>query len=119
MPEGFHFPIFEDVWLPLNIDPVQAERGANRVQVVGRLREGVSLEQADVQMEGIARRIAEEYSETNEGVGVWTQSYEDFVMPQAIVSVLWVMLGAVFGVLLIASFNVANLLLLRAPRPRG
>jgi hypothetical protein len=31
MPEGFHFPIFEDVWLPLNIDPVQAERGANRV----------------------------------------------------------------------------------------
>ena len=65
-------------------------------------------------MEGIARRIAEEYSETNEGVGVWTQSYEDFVMPQAIVSVLWVMLGAVFGVLLIASFNVANLLLARA-----
>ena len=114
MPEGFHFPIFEDVWLPLNVDPLQAERGANRVQVVGRLREGVSLEHADVQMEGIARRIAEEYSETNEGVGVWAQSYEDLVMPQAIVNVLWVMLVAVFGVLLIASFNVANLLLARS-----
>ena len=50
MPEGFQFPFTEDVWLPLSIDPVQAQRGANRVQVVGRLREGVSLEQAEVQL---------------------------------------------------------------------
>ena len=47
MPQGFHFPIQQDVWLPLKIDPQQAERGANRVGVVGRLREGVSLDWAD------------------------------------------------------------------------
>lgn len=114
MPEGFRFPILEDLWLPLSVDPLVAERGANRVQVVGRLNEGVSLEQAEVQMEEIARRIAQEYPETNEGVGVRVQSYEDSVMPPDIVNVLWVMLGAVFAVLLIASFNVANLLLARA-----
>ena len=113
MPEGFHFPLDEEVWLPLNIDPLQAERGANTVGVVGRLMEGVSMEQADVQMQQIAGRIAEAYPETNEGVGVWVQSYEDQIMPPAVVAVLVLMLGAVFGVLLIACFNVANLLLAR------
>lgn len=114
MPQGFHFPINQEVWLPLNIDPLQAERGANRAGVVGRLREGVSIEQADVQMRQIAGRLAEAYPETNEGVGVWVQPYEDLIMPPAIVNVLWIMLGSVFGVLLIACFNVANLLLARA-----
>ena len=114
MPEGFHFPFAEDVWLPLGIDPVQAERGQDQVVVVARLLEGVTLEQADVQMQAIARRIAEEYPETNEGAGVLLESYEDNTIPPAIASVLWVMLIAVFGVLLIACFNVANLLLARA-----
>ena len=114
MPEGFRFPMNHDVWLPLNVDPLEAQRGRNPVRVVGRLKEGVSLEQADVQLAEMARRIAEEYPETNEGVGVWVQSYKDFQTPQALLSVLWVMLVAVFGVLLIASFNVANLLLARA-----
>jgi putative ABC transport system permease protein len=114
MPEGFHFPFQEDVWLPLGIDPLQAERGTSRVAVVARLLEGVSMEQADVQMDQIAARLAAEYTETNEGVSVWVQSYEDSVMPPAIVAALWMMLLAVFGVLLIACFNVTNLLLARA-----
>jgi len=114
MPEGFHFPFQEDVWLPLGLDPLEAQRGTTRVNVVGRLLEGVTMEQADVQMDQIAARVASEYPETNEGVSVWVQSYEDAVMPPAIVAVLWVMLVAVFGVLLIACFNVTNLLLARA-----
>jgi putative ABC transport system permease protein len=114
MPEGFHFPFEQNVWLPLDIDPRQSVRGANRMQVVGRLLEGVSVEQADAQMRGIASRVASEYPETNEGVGVWVQTYEDSIMPPEIVTVLWLMLVAVFGVLLIACFNVANLLLARA-----
>jgi predicted permease len=114
MPEGFHFPFEQDIWLPLGVNPLEAERGDSRVQVVGRLLEGVTIEQADVQMQGIAQRIAAEYPETNEGVGVWVQTYEDSMMPPEIVAVLWLMLVAVFGVLLIACFNVANLLLARA-----
>ena len=114
MPEGFHFPFQEDVWLPLGIDPLQAERGSSRVLAVGRLLEGVTMQQADVQMDQIAARLAAEYPETNEGVSVWVQSYEDSVMPPAIVAALWTMLLAVFGVLVIACFNVTNLLLARA-----
>jgi predicted permease len=114
MPEGFHFPFQEDVWLPIGLDGSQSSRGVARVTVVGRLLEGVSIEQADVQMDQIAARIAGEYPETNEGVSVWVQSYEDSVMPPAIVAVLWIMLIAVFGVLTIACFNVTNLLLARA-----
>jgi putative ABC transport system permease protein len=114
MPEGFHFPFQEDVWLPLGIDPAQSVRGVGRVAVVGRLLEGVSMEQADVQMDQLAARLAAEYPDTNEGVSVWVQSYEDSVMPPAIVAALWTMLLAVFGVLVIACFNVTNLLLARA-----
>jgi putative ABC transport system permease protein len=114
MPEGFHFPFQEDVWLPLGIDPLAIDRGTNAVGVVGRLREGVTMEQADVQMDQIAARLAAEYPQTNEGVSVWVQPYEDAVMPPPIVAALWLMLLAVFGVLLVACFNVANLLLARA-----
>jgi predicted permease len=115
MPEGFHFPFQEDVWLPLGIDPLQVERGSARIgAVVGRLLEGVTMEQADAQMDQIAARIAAEYPGTNEGASVGVQSYEDSVMPPAIVAALWLMLLAVFGVLLIACLNVANLLLARA-----
>jgi predicted permease len=114
MPEGFHFPFQEDVWLPLGIDPLQAQRGTNRVGIVGRLLEGVTMEQADAQMDQIATRVAAEYPETNEGASVWVQAFEEAVMPPAIVAALWTMLVAVFGVLLVACFNVANLLLARA-----
>jgi putative ABC transport system permease protein len=114
MPEGFRFPLLHDVWLPLGVNPVLATRGASRVGVVGRLNQDVSLEQAGVQLGGIARRLADQYPETNEGVGVWIQPYEDSVLPADIMNVLWVMLAAVFAVLVIASFNVANLLLARA-----
>ena len=114
MPEGFHFPFQEDVWLPLGIDPAQSVRGVGRAAVVGRLLEGVTMEQADVQMDQIAARLAAEYPETNEGISVWVQSYEDSVMPPAVVAALWTMLLAVFGVLVIACFNVTNLLLARA-----
>ncbi|MBW2256974.1 MAG: ABC transporter permease [Deltaproteobacteria bacterium] len=114
MPEGFHFPFDQRVWLPMGINPLEAERGAETVQVVGRLNAGVTMDQARVQMEAIVGRLAEEYAETNAGRGVWVQPYEDFIMPPAIVAVLWIMLASVFGVLLIACFNVANLLLARA-----
>lgn len=114
MPLGFRFPFSEDVWLPLGIDPLTAERGADRVAVVGRLLPGVSLEQATQDLNQIASQIASAFPATNENVGVWVQDYTDYYMPTEITTVLWVMLTAVFGVLLIACFNVANLLLARA-----
>jgi predicted permease len=115
MPEGFRFPFMEDVWVPLAIDPATMARGEGfRLDVIGRLRDGVTAEEALAQLTAIAQRLASEYPETNEGVGAGARPFVEWQMPPQITAVLWVMLVAVFGVLLIACANVANLLLARA-----
>ena len=80
----------------------------------GKLREGVSQEAARVELAAIASGLALRFPERNEGVGMGLQHYEHRFMPQEIRAVMWVMLAATFGVLLIACANVANLLLARA-----
>lgn len=119
MPEKFGFPNQMDAWLPLRIDPLEYVRGGGpalegtQLQAVGRLRDGVSLDEAQAEMSGIASRLAAEYPETNEGVGVVAMRYIDNAIGPEAQSILYTMLGAVFGVLLIACANVANLLLAR------
>ena len=119
MPERFDFPGQMDAWLPLRIDPLAFPRGSGpafegtQLQAIGRLKDGVSLETAQAEMSTIARRIAADHPESNEGIGVTVMRQIDaFIGPQA-QAMLLTMLGAVFGVLLIACANVANLLLAR------
>lgn len=119
MPEKFGFPQQMDAWLPLRIDPLEFVRGGGpalegtQFQAVGRLRDGVTLEEAQSEMAGIAGRLATEYPETNEGVGVTAMRFLEFFIGPEAAAMMWVMLLAVFGVLLIACANVANLLLAR------
>jgi putative ABC transport system permease protein len=119
MPEGFDFPGQLDAWLPLRIDALAYPRGSGpaleltQLDAIGRLKPGVSLEEAQSEMSGIAARLAQAYPASNEGIGVRLQPLIDnFIGPQA-EAMLYTMLGAVFGVLLIACANVANLLLAR------
>jgi putative ABC transport system permease protein len=114
MPAGFEFPTHQHVWLPLRIDPAAAQRGSGpSYQVVGRLREGVSLEQAQAQLATLVARIESQYPDSHRGLRFAALPYAEFVAGKAAPFFL-TMFAAVFGVLLIACANVANLLLARS-----
>ena len=119
MPKNFDYPGYLDAWLPLQLDPLAFPRGVGpqleqtQVNALGRLKPGVTLEGAQAEMAAIAKRLAQEYPASNEGTSVHlTPLVESFIGRQAI-NMLYTMLAAVFGVLLIACANVANLLLAR------
>src|SRR5262245_59147157 len=102
-----------DVWVPLTIDPGREIRLNHVILAVGRLRPGVTLEQAQAEMNVVASQVSQQYPEMKEwGVQLVT-FYNLFVSPQ-LRTALVVLLAAVGCVLLIASANVANLLLARA-----
>ncbi|HAK57150.1 MAG TPA: multidrug ABC transporter substrate-binding protein [Acidobacteria bacterium] len=120
MPERFGFPSQMDAWLPLRIDPLAFARGSGpaleqtQLQAIGRLRDGVAFEGAQAEMSAIAGRLATEYPESNDGIGVNLMRQVDTMVGPEGRALLYVMLGAVFGVLLIACANVANLFVVRA-----
>ncbi|MGH7468345.1 MAG: ABC transporter permease [Longimicrobiales bacterium] len=115
MPERFGFPNRHNAWVPLRIDPVQSTRAtAPRLQVLGRLRDGVSLDQALSDLNRIATDIAARFPDTNKGVGVIGMELRKRMFNGEERATLWMMFGAVTLVLLIACANVANLLIGRA-----
>jgi putative ABC transport system permease protein len=114
MPEGFMFPVTQTLWLADRRHAsayVHGGPGVPQLQVVGRLAPGISLDQANVQMAAIAARLREAHPETNENIGAAVVPFVESFIPREPRRLLWTMLGGVFGVLLIACANVANLLL--------
>ena len=110
MPVGFRFPLNQYFWLPLRLD--EAERQGYPIQAVGRLKTGISPERARAELETLTRHLPRLSAPGEERVSVvpFIQGYVD----EELRSRQLVMLGAVFGVLLIACVNVANLLLARS-----
>jgi putative ABC transport system permease protein len=102
-----------DVWLPLVIDPAREMRLNHVILAVGRIRNGATLEQAQAEMDGVAAHVAEQFPEMKEWRVRLVTFFNFFVNPQLRTALL-VLLSAVGCVLLIASANVANLLLARA-----
>lgn len=115
MPARFAFPVLEQLWVPLRVDPLATPRAEGpRYRVAGLLKDGVSADEAAVQLSAVATRLAQEFPETNRGVGVAVRPYTEVVLGSEIYALLFTMLGAGIGVLLIACVNVSNLLIARA-----
>jgi len=113
MPQGFDYPAASEAWRPLAVDLAKESRDNRYLNVIGRLKPGASLPQAQAQMDTINQRLAQTYSETNVGWGVIITTLQEGLVGQVRLSLL-VLLGAVAFVLLIACANIANLLLARA-----
>jgi len=115
LPSSFRFPQSAELWAPLNFGafPEMKIRKAHFLRPVGRLREGVSLAQAQSEMDAIAGRLAEQYPDSNTGWSLGLVSLREQING-VVKQTLLVLLGVVVFVLLIACANVANLLLVRA-----
>jgi predicted permease len=117
LPPGFGFPLSSEVWVPMRLDPLRTARGDGQgLQVLGRLRDGVTLESARAEIEGIAQALAAEHPQTNKGRTALVRPWLEAALSPAIAQLLWVMLGACVFVLLIACANVASLTLARAAK---
>ncbi|HEY6390616.1 MAG TPA: ABC transporter permease [Bryobacteraceae bacterium] len=117
MPESFRFAPFwatnVEIWTPLVLDKRLHDRGGRSLRIFARLRDGVALKHAQSEIDVICRRLAEQYPETNTNLTAQVVPLQEKVVAN-IRPTLFVLLGTVGFVLLIACSNVANLMLVRA-----
>ena len=113
LPSGQPWLDYGDVFLPMvrDSDPV---RGSFELAVVGRLAPGVTVEAGVADLDGVARRLEELYPEINAGMGISWGSSDEWVADDDLRLALWILLGAVGFLLMIACVNLANLLLAQA-----
>ncbi len=114
-PKDFSFPEGAELWTPLAYDQVFREksRGAWYLRVFGRLGPAATLPSAIEETKTIAARLAKAHPDTNEGLGGTARSLQEAMVGDSRPA-LYLLLGAVGLVLLIACVNVANLLMARA-----
>ncbi|HEY7544764.1 MAG TPA: ABC transporter permease [Blastocatellia bacterium] len=116
MPASFQYPSKEiDLWVPtaMSAEVARQRNAAHYLRVVGRLKEGVSYEQADAEIRSIAARLEEQYPATNRNLGARINPLREQFFGGLRLA-LFILLAATAFVLLIACANVANLMLARA-----
>ncbi len=118
MPKGFAFPTNEELWIPLYSEfPPRPRKDPAAINpaVIGLLKAGASLDQANAEFTGLARRFAEAYPDTNRpfNAGLVEPLIKTYT-PRPLRGTLLTMLGFCIGVLLIACVNVMNMQFARA-----
>ena len=120
MPPGFGWPLAAparaDLWIPWVVPASEKSRDGGRaryISLIGRLKPGISVEQAHARMDQIRGSLAAEHPDWFKDVGIRVRPLVDAIVGDRVRSWMWLLLGAVLCVLLIACVNVANLLLAR------
>lgn len=116
MPADFYYFRADEVFVPIghtNIQSLMTRKAALGIRGIGRLKPGVSIEQAQADLNRVMRGLAETYPDSNRGQGATIAPLSTLVIGES-GPVLWMLLGAVGFVLLIACVNVSNLLLARS-----
>jgi predicted permease len=119
MPSGFQFPGKSEIWLPAGWNGLSRDRrGGHWLSVLARLKDGVTIEQAQAEMNLIQARIEEQFPNLNIGSQVAIVPLLEHTVSRNLQTALWVLWGIIAAVLLIACANVANLTLARATTGR-
>jgi putative ABC transport system permease protein len=99
--------------IPLAFRPDEIDHSFHRLNVLGRMKPGVTMAAAQADMDVIAQHIARDYPDSNKTWGVMVEPFRNDFLPRETLKTYWLLMGAVAFVLLIACVNVANLLLAR------
>lgn len=119
MPEGFAFPVRKlggaEIWIPHAFDPnaSMSKRSSSYLSVIGRLKKDVTFEQAQADMDLIARNLAQQYSGSNQNRGIRLVPLHE-QMVEKVRPMILILFAVVSSVVLIACINVATLLLARS-----
>ena len=116
MPPKFRFPSNHELWPALVIDPLSTKFGEGPVlETIGRLKPGITRDEAGAEFATLWRQLEQAYPDRY--IGGYTVEIKPYIrefIGDQVVGVLWTMLVAVFGVMVIACVNVANLVMARA-----
>jgi predicted permease len=114
MQQGVKFPSNTDIWQAISPAEQDRRRDNRSMNVIGRLKRGLSLPEARAELSGIASRLATQYPDVNKDIGVEVMTINARFNGGPIRIMFLTLMGAVGFVLLIACANVANLLLARS-----
>ena len=112
LPPQFSFPRAAEIWIPRELYDRLPSRSAHNWEVLGRLRDGTSVQEARAELQTIATRLKRQHGQDTMMMSVAIAPLRDAVTSQ-VRPALWILLGAVGFLLLIACANVANLLLVQ------